>query len=159
MSTITNLWFLCGTKEDHIIVDGSTGKFWRYQNGEHTEMPTRKSGDHKHLYIYLPRPFPSGWAHVLAMRAYRKPKNGGYLIRHLNDVATDNRYENLEWGTNSQNELDTTRNGRRRPPGEKITHKKVVILPIPADDSKKNAERKAAALAKARAPAQDSRSS
>lgn len=34
------------------------------------------------------------------------------LVRHLNDIKTDNRIENLAWGTKSDNKLDEKRNGK-----------------------------------------------
>lgn len=35
----------------------------------------------------------------------------GALVRHLNDVRSDNRIENLAWGTHSDNRNDSVRNG------------------------------------------------
>jgi len=35
-------------------------------------------------------------------------------VRHLNDVKTDNRAENLRWGTRSENLHDAVRNGRHQ---------------------------------------------
>lgn len=39
------------------------------------------------------------------------PPTPEHVARHLNDVPTDFRLENLEWGTQSQNMLDKFKNG------------------------------------------------
>ena len=49
---------------------------------------------------------------VLTAFVGAKPFKGA-LARHKNDVPTDNRLENLEWGTRSQNQHDSFRNGKR----------------------------------------------
>ena len=36
----------------------------------------------------------------------------GAVVRHLNDIPTDNRVENLAWGTRFENQQDAVRNGR-----------------------------------------------
>ena len=36
----------------------------------------------------------------------------GAVVRHLNDIPTDNRVENLAWGTRLENQRDAVRNGR-----------------------------------------------
>jgi hypothetical protein len=38
------------------------------------------------------------------------------LVRHLNDIKTDNRLDNLEWGTDLDNIMDAVRNGTHRAP-------------------------------------------
>ena len=38
------------------------------------------------------------------------------VVRHLNDVKTDNRVENLARGTRSDNQFDSVRNGKHRAP-------------------------------------------
>lgn len=40
---------------------------------------------------------------------------GGQSVLHRNDVKTDNRAENLYWGTHAHNTLDAIRNGRWNP--------------------------------------------
>lgn len=41
------------------------------------------------------------------------------VVRHLNDISTDNRIENLAWGTNRHNIEDAKRNGKtKKPKGE-----------------------------------------
>lgn len=39
----------------------------------------------------------------------------GEVVRHLNDDKTDNRAENLAWGSRSDNGHDSVRNGRQFP--------------------------------------------
>jgi hypothetical protein len=52
--------------------------------------------------------------HELVLAAFRGPKPPGTECRHLNDAKTDNRLENLEYGTRSENMYDAVRNGRNR---------------------------------------------
>ena len=58
--------------------------------------------------------------HTLVLLAFRGPRPSGQDCRHLNDIRTDNRVENLEYGTRSQNNLDAIRNGRN--PRSSQTH-------------------------------------
>jgi len=59
-------------------------------------------GKRKNLYV----------AHLVA-DAFLPPKNPtDQVLRHLNDDPTDNRPENLAWGTHSDNLRDAYRNGR-----------------------------------------------
>lgn len=49
--------------------------------------------------------------HVLVLTAFRGPRSPGQQGRHLNDVKSDNRLENLQWGSASENVRDMVRNG------------------------------------------------
>jgi len=53
------------------------------------------------------------FVHDLVLLAFVGVKPVGQCCRHLNDVKTDNRLENLAYGTHYENEKDKDRNGRR----------------------------------------------
>lgn len=58
--------------------------------------------------------------HHLVLEAFIGPRPPGLECLHANDIGTDNRAENLSWGTTSQNTLDKVKNGRH--PMAKRTH-------------------------------------
>ncbi len=52
--------------------------------------------------------------HRLVLHTFVRPPREGEVARHLNDLATDNRLENLAWGTYRDNAADRKRNGSYR---------------------------------------------
>lgn len=50
--------------------------------------------------------------HRLVLEAFRGPCTEDQVARHLNDDPSDNRLENLAWGSHSENGFDAVRNGR-----------------------------------------------
>lgn len=49
--------------------------------------------------------------HRLMAKAFLGPVRDDQVVRHLNDVRTDNRIENLAVGDHSENRFDSVRNG------------------------------------------------
>ncbi len=49
------------------------------------------------------------YVHELVLTTFVGPRPDGMLVRHLNDIPTDNRLENLAWGTKSENQQDWRR--------------------------------------------------
>lgn len=76
---------------------------------------------------------------LVAMAFLPRPHDGAVYVLHANDVKTDNRVENLRWGTPAENTADAVRNDRlalgdshpchvkpwTRPRGESIKHSKL----------------------------------
>lgn len=56
-------------------------------------------------------------AHILVLEAFVGGRPDGCYACHKNDVKTDNRLENLYWGTPQENQRDKERNGNQ-PYGE-----------------------------------------
>ena len=54
--------------------------------------------------------------HRLVLEAFVGPCPSGLIACHINDVRTDNRLENLRWGTYQDNSNDRVRNGNARGP-------------------------------------------
>lgn len=54
--------------------------------------------------------------HQLVASAFYGPRPAGKVTRHLNGEQTDNRVQNLRWGTQLENAWDRDRHGRTRIP-------------------------------------------
>ena len=52
--------------------------------------------------------------HRLVLMAFRGYPPPGTECRHLNGIRTDNRLENLAWGTHSENSVDQVEHGTHR---------------------------------------------
>lgn len=57
---------------------------------------------------------PRRYIHQLVLEAFVGPAGPGQECLHANDVASDNRVENLRWGTRTENLYDAVRNGKHR---------------------------------------------
>jgi hypothetical protein len=55
------------------------------------------------------------FAHQQVAAAFLGPRPPGQLVLHGNDIRTDNRLENLRYGTRADNAADAKRNGVRLP--------------------------------------------
>lgn len=69
--------------------------------------------NHGHLVAQLSRDGVNSkiLVHRLVLEAFVGPCPDGQHGLHYNDVPTDNRLENLRWGTVSENRYDCVRNG------------------------------------------------
>ena len=103
---IRDCYWISNSDED-VIVNRSTGKRvkgWIDDYGyKRVELRTI-DGKQKKYRI-----------HILKAKAFiYSPNPLGYnVVRHLNDIKTDNRLENLAFGTQSDNVKDCIRNGKK----------------------------------------------
>src|ERR1039458_78239 len=52
------------------------------------------------------------FVHALLLVTFTGPRPEGMEALHGNDIGTDNRLDNLRWGTRTENSTDRRRNGR-----------------------------------------------
>lgn len=72
------------------------------------------------------------FVHRLVLTAFVSESPSGMITRHLNGIRTDNRVENLAWGTFEENEADkrrhgTVTNGRRNHSAKATAHDVLAI--------------------------------
>lgn len=86
----------------------------------------RKVQDHNRWKQLTPCPRPNGYfavclhvegkrrfvsVHSLVLKSFVGPKPPSNVARHLNGIQTDNRLENLAWGTSKENAADRDLHG------------------------------------------------
>lgn len=92
----------------------SDGEVWSHKTGRFIKSFPDKAG---YLGLTLRREGRSvrRTIHQLVVESFVGPRPVGFeLVRHLNGDHTDNRVENLAYGTFRENSLDTIRHGNHR---------------------------------------------
>jgi len=74
--------------------------------------PGRVPSGHLTVGLYSDGVARSLRVHTLVLRAFVGTRPDGMEACHWNDEPSDNRIENLRWGTRSENLLDSVRNGK-----------------------------------------------
>lgn len=74
--------------------------------------PQRGSKGHWGVNLHRDGRSKTHFIHRLVAEAFLENEEDYPLVRHLDDVKENNRLENLEWGTYSDNAYDAIRNGR-----------------------------------------------
>lgn len=128
---------------DRILPDG---RRWK---GRLIRQHPRRTG---HLTVNLTHPRGTRFVHVLVLEAFVGPCPEGMEALHWNDVAHDNRLENLRWGTRAENIADMIRNGGHWK--TRITHcprgHDLVVPNLVAYKWKKQGQRECLACSRAR---------
>lgn len=73
--------------------------------------PAAGHGGHLHLLVCVNKVQHTCRVHVLVAEAFKGKRPTGLCVRHLDGNPTNNRPENLEWGTRPENEADMVRHG------------------------------------------------
>ena len=92
------------------------------------------------------------YLHTWVLTAFVGPRPPGGVARHLNDVRTDNRLENLVWGSRSDNMNDAYRN-ERFPKKTHCPYGHPLVAPNLTADSVRHGTRRCLACNRARAKA------
>lgn len=96
----------------------------RHQQRKRGEVLSQKPGNTGYPRVVLRNGsrIREDLTHRLVAEAFLLNPDNLPVVRHLNDVKTDNRAENLAWGTHSDNMDDALRNGRQRNQNMSKTH-------------------------------------
>ena len=101
---IKDCYWISNSDEDKIM-NKNTGKILKscFDKGGYRRVGLRTIEGKKKMYNI----------HVMKAKAFiYTPNPLSYnVVRHLNDIKTDNRLENLAWGTQSDNIRDCVKNG------------------------------------------------
>ena len=126
------VWKVVPNYDDYYV--SNDGKVLSIKNGTHRVMKQRQNKD-GHLYVWLydgQGNQKKMYVHRLVLMAWVGLPQEGQECRHLNDIPTDNRLENLTWGSRLENVEDKRRNGGMRygvnAPIHKLNDKKVIDI-------------------------------
>lgn len=92
-------------------VQTSNGQVRRYKG---MLLSPGRQNDFGHVTVMLGRDGGSRCVHELVLLAFVGPPKEGQECRHLDGDGSNNKLENLCWGSKSENAKDCTRLGRRK---------------------------------------------
>lgn len=96
---------------------GSDGTIWRvWRDGWKPRKFTTNRDGYKLVNFGLGKKGQKAFArvHRIVIEAFKGPCPQGYVCRHLDGNPSNNRIENLEWGTQAENYADSIRHGTAR---------------------------------------------
>ncbi len=102
---------------------GNDGSVWRYHANEWVLLKCQLARG-GYLQVHLSHPAKNVRVHSLVLSAFVGPRPDGMECRHLNSIKSDNRLENLAWGTRRENVDDRIAIGHV-PRGERHYHAKL----------------------------------
>lgn len=115
--------------------------YWVSMNGEILSTkkknpiimkPISKKDDYMYVFLYSNGIMKKMWIHRAVLLAWDREPMKEEECLHLNDIHSDNRIENLCWGTRIENVVDKRRNGRIQYGERSVNHKltKIQVMEI-----------------------------
>jgi len=92
----------------------SCGEVVSLKRGNRVLRPSVDGGGYRQASLWNDGVGSTVKVHRLVLSAFVGPRPSGCVTRHLNGDKTDNRIENLRWGTQKENVEDTRRHGTLR---------------------------------------------
>ncbi len=93
---------------DYPVRASSRGRIQRISTGNILKPHLDRYG---YEYVALGKPWGQGKVHLLVARAFHGDRPSGFETRHLDGDRSNNRPENLRYGTKSENSLDAIAHG------------------------------------------------
>ena len=91
----------------------SDGRVWSSQSRTWLKPGPQGMKGHSQVNLYCCGLIRPVGIHVLVLETWVRLGLPGEVARHKNDIPTDNRVENLEWGTRHENYWDGVRNRKK----------------------------------------------
>lgn len=91
--------------------------------------PIKAQDGHLYVFLYRGRHMIKQWVHRLILITFVGERKDNEESRHLNGNPTDNRVDNLAWGTRQDNADDRVNHGRSQR-GENSTRHKLTELQV-----------------------------
>jgi hypothetical protein len=89
------------------------GSRWEQTDNWRPLTPLRRRGGYLGVNLSRGGIKVSRYVHRLVIEAFAGPRPEGMVCRHLDGDRTNNRADNLAWGTYSENEQDKVRHGTK----------------------------------------------
>lgn len=105
---------------DNVITNYSVDEEGKVKNDiTNKELSPRTQQGYKHVTIYINKKPKSCRVHRLVATAFIPNSENKPYVNHLNGIRSDNRVENLEWATPSENTQHAVDTGLFKPTREK----------------------------------------
>lgn len=113
------IWKKVPTWDNYLISDRGSLKRIKNRKGEIVNsFVTQRSNDGRYVSLWdkiKKRQISVAVGKLVLLAFVGNPPENSSIVRHLNDVPTDNSLENLSWGSYKDNVVDAVRNGKRGP--------------------------------------------
>lgn len=131
-----NWKYVDDTDGRYVIFDDGTilTSYYRLTCGPHIMRPFKAHNGYHRITLFVRGRQRKFFMHRLVAQAFLPRPSSLHEVNHKNGVKTDNRIENLEWVSKSENSLHAIRSGlqivRRgtNAPGAKLTERQVLGL-------------------------------